>query len=299
MGEPFPICHLNGELMALPEARISPLDRSFLFADGVYEVIPVYAGRPFRFHEHFDRLNRSCREIRLRDPHSRAAWAQITSELLVRNHLAAGVAGTAAPDAYVYVQISRGAEAGRTHAPLPDIAPTVFAFCSPWPQRAPEIRERGVACVTAQDNRWGRCDIKSVALLANVLLRDAAARAGASEVILLRDGELTEASAATVHVLVGDEVRTPPNTQRILPGTTRSVVEELATALGIAHRATAVTERELRAADEIWLAAATREIDAVTTLDDRPVGSGRPGPLWQRAFAEFQALKRRLAGHPW
>jgi D-alanine transaminase len=261
----------------------------------------VYAGRPFRFHEHFDRLARSCREIRLRDPHSREAWAQLCSELLVRNHLGVDAGGTAAipQDAYLYVQISRGADLGRNHAPLPDIQPTVFAFCAPWPQRGPEVRERGVACVTTEDYRWGRCDIKSVALLANVLLRDVAAQAGAAETILLRDGELTEASASTVHVVLAGEVRTPPNTPRILPGTTRSVVEEIATSLGIPHRSVAVTDRELRAADEIWLAAATREIDAVTMLDRQPVGSGRPGPLWQQAFAEFQALKSRLAGRPW
>jgi len=298
MGEPYPHCHLNGALLRLREARISPLDRSFLFGDGVYEVIPVYAGRPFRFPEHCARLARSCGEIRLRDPHSRTEWAALCRELLERNGLAAD-GKVSPPDCYIYLQVSRGSEYGRNHAPLPDLTPTVFAFCAPWPERDAAVRSRGVACVTAIDPRWQRCDIKSVALLPNVLLRDQAAQAGASEAILLRDGELTEGSSSTVHVVIGGELRTPPDSWRILPGTTRSVVEELLEALGIPHQASAVSAAELRSAEEIWLASATRELDSVTTLDAQPVGRGVPGPLWHRVHAAFQTLKRRLEGQPW
>lgn len=298
MADPFSVCHLNGEFIALRDARVSPLDRSFLFGDGVYEVVPVYGGRPFRFAEHIERLDRSCREIRMREPHSRPEWAAVCGELLKRNGLA-GVSGAVPPDAYIYIQVSRGAESGRNHAPLPDMAPTVFAFCAPWPTRAATILERGVACVTAPDSRWQRCDIKSVALLANVLQRDDAMRRGASEAILLRDGELTEGSAATVHVVLRGEIVTPPNTERILPGTTRSVVEELAAELRIVHRSARVSEEDLRDAEEIWLASATRELDAVTRLDAKPVGDGLPGPLWRRVYDAFQDLKRRLAGQPW
>jgi D-alanine transaminase len=167
MAEPLPVCHLNGAWPELRDARISPLDRGFLYADAVYEVIPVFAGRPFRFAEHFDRLDASLAAIRMRSPHDRNAWRGLLRELIERN---------GGGDQYVYLQVSRGAEYGRNHAPLPDVTPTVFAFCAPLPRASAEQRERGLACVTAEDTRWARCDIKSVALLANVLLRRAAHR---------------------------------------------------------------------------------------------------------------------------
>jgi D-alanine transaminase len=298
MPEPFPVCHLNGELVPLREARISPLDRAFLFADGVYEVLPVYAGRPFRFDAHCERLARSCAAIRLADPHSPAAWRRLCADLLSANGIDPQLA-TEPGDAYLYLQLSRGADSIRNHAPLPDLPPTVFAFVAPWPRRAPEVRWRGVSCITTADLRWGRCDIKSVALLANVLARDLAAEAGASEAILLRDGMLTEASASSVHVVIAGEVRTPPPSAQLLPGTTRGALAEILADLGIPHAARPVSESELRSADEIWLGAATRELDAVTELDGHPVGSGLPGPLWERVDAEFQSLKRRLRGTPW
>ena len=283
MATPLPVCHLNGQELPLTEARISPLDRSFLFGDGVYEVIPVYGGRPFRFAAHAERLARSLAALRIRDPHGRDAWRRLVESL---------VAANGGGDQYVYLQVSRGAEFGRNHAPLPDIAPTVFAYCSPWPAVSAETLARGVACITAQDTRWARCDIKSVALLANVLLRQLAVDAGATETILLRDGKLMEGSASTVHVVLHGELVTPPNSHRILPGTTRGVVIEVADSLGIPHRTAEVTEAELRGADEIWLAAATREVQPVTSLDGAPVGNGSPGPLWQRVYAGYQSLKR-------
>jgi D-alanine transaminase len=156
-----------------------------------------------------------------------------------------------------------------------------------------------VACVTAADTRWARCDVKSVSLLANVLLRQLAVDAGAGETILIRDGLLTEASASAVHVVIGGEVRTPPRSHRILPGTTAGAIEELAVRAGIAHRSMPVSEAELRAADEIWLSAATREVQPVCRLDGKPVGDGRPGPLWRAMYAQFQRCKLELQGEPW
>lgn len=283
MAAPLPLCHLNGVEQPLTEARISPLDRSFLFGDGVYEVIPVYDGKAFRLAAHLERLARSLAAIRLRDPHDREGWRRLIESLIAAN---------GGGDQYVYVQVSRGAEFGRNHAPLPDIEPTVFAYCTPWPAVAPETLEQGLACITAQDTRWARCDIKSTALLANVLLRQLAVDAGAAETILLREGRLMEGSASTVHVVLQGELVTPPNSHRILPGTTRGVVIEIAESLGIAHRTADVSESELRGADEIWLAAATREVQPVTQLDGEPVGSGKPGPLWKRVYAAYQTLKR-------
>ena len=290
MADPLPLCYLNGAYLPLTEARISPLDRGFLYADGVYEVMPVYGGRPFRFVAHQERLGRSLAGITMEDPHTLPEWRAILGELIARN---------GGGDQYVYWQVTRGAQHGRTHAPLPRIPRTVFAFCAPFPATPAAVLEQGLACVTATDTRWARCDIKSVALLANVLLRQLSVDASAAETILLRDGELTEASASAVHVVLGGEVLMPPNSRRILPGTTRSAVEEMAARAGIACRVLPVSEAQLRAADEVWLSAATREVQPVTSLDGRAVGGGKPGPLWRRVHEELQRYKRELAGTPW
>jgi D-alanine transaminase len=202
-------------------------------------------------------------------------------------------------DLYIYVQVTRGAEFGRNHAPLPDVPRTIFAFAAPWPEGRAGWRENGLPAVTAQDTRWARCDIKSVSLLANVLLRQLAVDAGASETILLRDGQLTDSSASSVHVVIGGELRTPPNSWKLLPGTTRGVIEEIAGRAGVKWRPVAVSEAELRAADEILLGAATREIQPITSLDGKPVGTGKPGPVWRKLYDAYQAYKRELAGKPW
>jgi D-alanine transaminase len=292
MGEPLAICYLNGDFLPLREARISPLDRGFLYSDGVYEVTPVYGGRPFRFAEHHARLTRSLKEIRMEDPLAPEAWRELYRELIARNN-----AGAA--DLYIYVQVTRGAEHGRNHAPLPDVPRTVFAFASPWPTARAGALENGLPAITAADTRWARCDIKSVSLLANVLLRQLAVDEGATETILLRDGQLTDASASSVHVVIGGELRTPPHSWKLLPGTTRGVIEEIADKAGVRWRSVPVTEAELRSASEILLGAATRQVQPVTSLDGKPVGSGKPGPVWRKLYDAYQAYKREVAGTPW
>jgi D-alanine transaminase len=288
---PLPVCFLNGEFPPLREARISPLDRGFLYSDGAYEVTPVYGGRPFRFDQHHDRLTRSLKEIRMDDPLARAAWRDVYRQLIERN--------AHAGDLYVYVQVSRGAEFGRNHAPLPDVPRTVFAFASPWPTARAGWQENGLPAITADDTRWARCDIKSVSLLANVLLRQLAVDANATETILLRDGLLTDASASSVHVVVRGELRTPPNSRLLLPGTTRGVIEEVALKAGVQWRSAPVTEAELRDASEILIGAATREVQPVTTLDGKAVGNGKPGPVWRKLFDAYQAYKQEVANQPW
>ena len=203
-------------------------------------------------------------------------WSEIVHELAVAN---------GGGDLYVYLQVSRGAEFGRNHAPLPEVEPTVFGFCAPLPAPSPETLEQGVSCITAQDTRWARCDIKSVALLANVLLRQQAVEADAAETILLRAGWLTDASASAVHVVSGGEILTPPRSNHLLPGTTRGLIEELAAANDMPCRSAPVSEAALRGADEVWLSAATRGVVAVTRLDGATVGAGRPGPVWRRMHA--------------
>lgn len=290
MAEPFPTCYLNGQFLPLTEARISPLDRGFLFGDGAYEVMPVYGARPFRLEAHCARLTRSLTELRMDDPLTREQWRAVFAAL---------IEASGGGDQYLYWQVSRGAEHSRSHAPLPQIPRTVFAFAAPWPATPADLAECGIACVTAADTRWARCDIKSTALLANVLLRQNAIDAAAGETILLRDGWLTDASASAVHVVINGELITPPNSHEILPSTTRTAIEELAGRAPIPWRSAPVSEAQLRGAEEIWISSATREVQPVTRLDGEPVGEGRPGPLWQRVYAAFQHWKRELQEQPW
>ena len=280
MAEPYPLCYLDGALLPLREARVSPLDRGFLFADAVYEVFAVHGGVAARLGANLARLEFSLAELRIRNPHSAADWRALLQALIDTN---------GGGDMYVYLQVSRGAEFGRNHVPPPELQPTVFAFCAPLPPLSREVRAGGVACITAADTRWARCDIKSVALLANVLLRQQAAEAGAAETILLRDGWLTDASASAVHVVIAGEIRTPPRSHQLLPGTTRALIEELAVAHGLPCHSAPVSAAELRGADEIWLSAATRGVVAVTQLDGLAVGAGVPGPIWRRMRALVEA----------
>jgi D-alanine transaminase len=275
---------LNGAFVPLQEARISPLDRGFLFADAVYEVVPVYGGRPFRLREHLLRLDRSLDGIGMAPVMPHDAWAKLLLELISRND---------AREATLYLQVTRGAENGRNHAWPPSLAPTIFAYCTALEPVPRALLERGVAAVTADEIRWARRDIKSTALLGNVLLKKLAADAGAFETIMLENGELTEGSSTTVHVVKEGVICTPPNGRRILPGTTRDVVTELAERLHIGSRSAPVSVSQLRAADEIWLAFATRGVLPVTTLDGSPVGAGsphagRPGPQFARMYQAFQ-----------
>lgn len=290
MATPLPLCYLNGEYLPLEQARVSPLDRAFLFGDAVYEVMPVYGRRPFRFVAHCERLSRSLRELGMDDPHSRAEWHAIIATLIERN---------ATDDTYVYWQVTRGAEYGRNHAPVPQLARTVFAFSSPLTLPDAAALARGVSCVTATDNRWGRCDIKSTALLANILLRERAAQAGASETILLRDGWLTEGSASAVHVVVDGQLLTPELSHQVLPSLTRGAVEKMAQRAGISARSAPVSESQLRGASEVMLSAATREVIAVTRLDGAAVGDGAPGPVWRAVHSHLQQYKQELAARPW
>jgi D-alanine transaminase len=286
---PLPICYLNGAYVPLKEATISPFDRAFLFGDAVYEVVPVYESRPFRLRQHLDRLNRSLSGIRMQPAMAHGDWAQLCKELISRN---------SAVDGHLYMQVSRGAEFGRNHAWPEGLTPTVFAYCTELAPLAPTLIQNGVAAITATDTRWARRDIKATALLANILLKKSAADAGAFETIMLENGQLTEGSSTTVHVIKNGVIHTPPNSQQILPGTTRDVVTELADLLSIRNSSGAISEAALRDADEIWLAFSTRGILPVTKLDGAPVGGGVPGPLFERMYLAFANYVRELAKAP-
>jgi len=283
---PLPLVWLNGRLLPLAEAHISPLDRGFLFGDGVYEVLPVYGGRAYRLDAHLERLDRSLRAIRMAPVLDRAGWLAAFGRL---------VHGNGGGDLLLYVQVTRGAEPDRNHVPRTGTAATVFACVSPLPVQPAAVIENGTQAVTGEDQRWARCDIKTTSLLGNVLHRWQAADAGATESILLRGGWLTEGSTSSVHVVLAGRVLTPPQSNAILPGTTRGVLHELAARAGIAVERRPVSEAELRGADEIIIASAGGGMRAVTSLDGRPVGAGRPGPVFRRAYADFLATRQEFS----
>jgi D-alanine transaminase len=289
MSGPLPVCFLNGAYLPLEQATVSPFDRAFLFGDAVYEVVPVYGSRPFRLRQHLDRLNRSLSGIRMQPVMSHGDWAHVCQELITRN---------SAADGHLYAQVSRGAEFGRNHAWPEGLKPTIFAYCTELDALPDALIEKGVAAVTAADTRWARRDIKSTALLANILLKKLAADAGAFETIMLEKGELTEGSSTTVHVVKDGVIHTPRNGHQILPGTTRDVVTELADLLSIRNRSGAISESALRGADEIWLAFSTRGVLPVTKLDGASVASGVPGPIFKRIHLAFANYVRELGKTP-
>ena len=283
---PLSLVWLDGRLLPLEEARISPLDRGFIFGDGAYEVLPVFDGRAYRFEAHMARLDRSLAEMRMAPPLDRAGWLTAFGKL---------VHGNGGGDLLLYVQVTRGVEPERNHVPLAGTRPTVFASVQKLPATPAAVIEQGVAAITVEDIRWSRCDIKSTSLLGNVLLRWLAADSGATESVLMRDGVLTEGSTSSAHVVKGGRIATPPQTNAILPGTTRGVIFELAGREGIASERRPVTEAEVRGADELIIASAGAGIRAVTRLDGKPVGSGTPGPVFRRIYAAYKATQREFS----
>jgi D-alanine transaminase len=279
------ICYLDGQYLPLEQARVSPMDRGFLFGDGGYEVIPVYSRRPFRLEEHIVRLGHTLAAIGLPDPHSAAEWAAIVREIVARNDW---------QDQSVYLQVTRGTDDKRNHAFPAEVRPTVFLMSDALVTPPAAQLESGVAAVSAADFRWLRCDLKTIALLANCLLRQQAVAQGCAETILFRDGFLTEGAASNIFIVRDGVMLTPPKSHLMLPGITYDVVLELAQRHGLAHEVREILEDEVRAADEIWMTSSTKEVLAITTLDGRPVGSGRPGPVGRQMHAWYQDFKNTV-----
>ncbi len=274
-----PMVYLNGSFVPLEEARISVLDRGFLFGDGVYEVIPVYGGRPLRLEEHLRRLENSLRGIRMAPPLQQAEWEAIFARLVQGTH-----------DQAIYLQVTRGVAPRRDHTIPEDVSPTIFAMCSPITPSP----ESGIRAITLDDIRWQWCHIKAITLLPNVLLRQTAADQGCGEAILVRNGYVTEGTASNVFAVIEGVIVTPPKGAELLPGITRDLVLELAQAEGLATREREISLPELRRAEEIWVTSSTREILPVIELDGQKVGSGRPGPVGERMIALYQGFKQRL-----
>ena len=282
---PDSLCYLNGELTPLNETKVSVLDRGFIFGDGIYEVVPVYGRRLFRFAEHMARLQRSLDKIRIANPMKPPEWLARCREL---------IAAQVSDDLLVYIQVTRGV-AMRDHVMPADATPTVFMMANPMKPPTPEQRHRGVACTTARDFRWERGDIKSTSLLGNVLARQMSADHGAVETVMFRAGFLTEAAASNVWVVHEGAVLGPPKSEHVLEGIRYELIRELCEEEGIAFNLRPIPEGEVLAADELLLSSATKEVLPVTTLDGAAVGHGslrgKPGPVYARLHQAYQRAK--------
>jgi D-alanine transaminase len=271
--------YLNGQYLPLCDAKISVMDRGFLFGDGIYEVIPSYSGKMFHFQDHMERLENSLASIRLPNPHDRTQWLEILTPLLDKNL-----------DQSIYLQITRGVASKRDHAFPENITPTVFAMCSnivPF-----ESLNSGVKALSVDDSRWELCNVKATTLLANILLRQQAVEQGCAEAILVKDGYVTEGAASNIFAVVDGILITPPIGREILPGITRNVILELARENNIPYSEDIISLDALKTASEIWLTSSTREIVPVVQLDNEAIANGKPGPIWRTMNQLFQAYKQ-------
>jgi len=278
------LIYLNNEYLPLEEAKVSVLDRGFIFGDGVYEVIPAYGGKTLRFKHHMQRLQNSLDAVRIKNPLSNQQWGEIIDKLLSQQ-------GT--KDQYIYMHITRGV-ASRDHRFPDKVTPTVFVMSSILYGADPELLKTGVHAVTLDDIRWKYCNIKAIALLPNILLRQQAVDKGAVEAILIREGNITEGAASNVFIVSNGILKTPPKDQKLLPGITRDLVVELAKNHNIPTEEVTISEQEFLAAEEIWLTSSTKEILAVTKINDQLVGNGVPGELWKDMYQKYQDYKETL-----
>ena len=287
------LVYLNGEILPISQAKVSVLDRGFVFGDGIYEVVPVYGQRLFRFDEHMARLSRSLAKLRIPNPASRDEWLARCRQLVASTAEASG-----AQDQLVYIQVTRGV-APRDHVMPVGLTPTVFMMANPMKPATAEQRHKGVACTTARDFRWERGDIKSISLLGNVLARQMSADHGAVETIMFRDGFLTEAAASNVWIAHEGALLGPPKSEHVLEGIRYDLLRELCEDCGIAYNLRPIPEADVRAADEVMLSSATKEVIAVTQIDGVAVGHGalrgKPGPVYARLFEAYQRAKASMA----
>ncbi|WZB74053.1 D-amino acid aminotransferase [Achromobacter insuavis] len=271
---------LNGEFVRIDEAKISVLDRGFIFGDGIYEVVPVYRGNAFRMAEHLDRLDRSLAALRIAQPFDRAGWIDLIEQLLARSNLDTCI---------VYLQVTRGVAKRDHQFPAEPVKPTVFGMISAWAPPSAASRAQGLSAITIPDERWLHCEIKSVSLLGNVLAKQQAVDAHVDEVLQFRDGFLTEASSTNIWVVSGGKLLAPPKNNLILEGIRYGLMGELAAEAGIPFEARRITQDEVARADELMLSSATKEVLAIVSLDGRPVGSGKPGPVFEQLRAGYDA----------
>ena len=284
----MPDVYLNGSFLPLEQACIPVLDRGFLFGDGVYEVLPVYGGRLFRLQQHLDRLQHSLDAIGISNPHPSDGWRELLQTLSDRSP---------GDELTIYLQITRGVGSNRDHAIPAGLQPTVFAMASTTRPPSPQQREQGVRCITSDDIRWLRCDIKAITLLPAVLMRQQATDADAAEALLIRDGQVTEGSVTSLFTIYGDTLVTPPKSHLLLPGVTRDLVLELAAQAGIRIEQRTIPTAELCNADEVWITGSTKEVLAVVDIDGKPIGNGRPGRYFHQMLERYRAYKQAFREH--
>ncbi|CAB3639033.1 D-alanine aminotransferase [Achromobacter spanius] len=272
--------YLNGEFLRVDEAKVSVLDRGFIFGDGIYEVVPVYQGKAFRMAEHLDRLDRSLAALRITPPMDRAGWVDLIEQLLARTTLDTCI---------VYLQVTRGVAKRDHQFPATPVTPTVFGMISAWSPPPAAQRTQGLTAISIPDERWLHCEIKSVSLLGNVLAKQQAVDANADEVVQFRDGYLTEGSSTNIWVVSGGKLLAPPKNNLILEGIRYGLMGELAEAAGIPFESRRITQQEVESADELMLSSATKEVLAIVSLDGKPVGSGKPGPVFEQLRAGYDA----------
>lgn len=272
--------YLNGEFLRVDEAKVSVLDRGFIFGDGIYEVVPVYQGKAFRMAEHLNRLDRSLAALRITPPMDRAGWVDLIEQLLSRTTLDTCI---------VYLQVTRGVAKRDHQFPATPVTPTVFGMISPWSPPPAAQRTQGLTAISIPDERWLHCEIKSVSLLGNVLAKQQAVDANADEVVQFRDGYLTEGSSTNIWVVSGGKLLAPPKNNLILEGIRYGLMGELAEAAGIPFESRRITQQEVESADELMLSSATKEVLAIVSLDGKPVGSGKPGPVFEQLRAGYDA----------
>ncbi len=277
--------YLNGEFMPIEDAKVPVMDRGFLFGDGIYEVIPVYSRQPFRLREHLRRMQANLDAIRLPNPHDETQWTILIGKI---------IAATMFEDQSVYVQITRGVDSRRSHAFPKQPKPTVFLMTEHLTVPSQQQRAQGITAISAIDNRWLRCDIKSISLLANVLLRQLAVDTGSIETVLFRDGILTEGAASNIFAIKDGVLLAPKKSHLMLPGITYDVILELAATHGLARQLRDVSETEVRNVDELWMTSSTKEVLPIVSLDGRPVGGGKPGPAYTAMYGWYQVFKQAV-----
>jgi len=283
-------CYLNGDFSTLRDAKISVLDRGFIFGDGIYEVVPAYAGKLFRFEQHMARLGRSLAEVRITNPLTQDQWREIAHKLIAYYADATGTT-TENGNQLIYIQVTRGV-AMRDHPMLPGLTPTVFIMVNPMKLPSAQQRELGVACVTADDFRWEKAHIKSTSLLGAVFSRQISVDAGALETVMFRGDYLSEAAASNVWVVKNGKVMGPPRDHLVLEGIRYGLIEEICRAAGIDFELRRISRAEVLAADELLLSSATKEILPITVLDGQPVGKAKPGPVYKKLYAAYQQAKQ-------
>jgi len=284
MNMSYQLVYLNGKYLPLNEAKVSVLDRGFIFGDGVYEVIPSYGSKALRFEHHMQRLQNSLDAVRIKNPLSNAQWQEIINKL---------ISETDSQDQYIYLHITRGV-ASRDHRFPDEAKPTVFVMSNVLNPVEARLLETGIAAVTLDDIRWQYCNIKAIALLPNILLRQQAIDKGAAEAILIRDGNMTEGAASNIFIVSDGVIKTPPKDNKLLPGITRDLVVELAKSHNMPIEETTISEKEFLAADEIWLTSSTKEILPITKINDQQVANGKPGAVWRDMYSKYQDYKETL-----